>query len=213
MQAAGQYGGAASYDSTLSKLLPAWGIDFSTKKMIADPVFATQVQRDADVQSDPTILSITSEGINKEDTLGAAVSDLLMPFAGAFIGKPAEGLKEDVLVKSSTQAGLVDTALLQAGGDAIRKGLKSANTAYPIAIRLSGKFKTAFPDGKPENKSAAEPSLVRRLRPQQRRLSSKKPKRREWSFWSVILISPTTRSPVGLSRSWPKWSLSPLTAT
>jgi ABC-type uncharacterized transport system involved in gliding motility auxiliary subunit len=158
IQAAGQYGGAASYDSTLSKLLPAWGIDFSTKKIIADPVFATQVQRDNDVQSDPTILSITSEGINKDDTLGAAVSDLLMPFAGAFIGKPAEGLKEDVLVKSSTQAGLVDTALLQAGADEIRKELKSANMAYPIAIRLSGKFKTAFPEGKPENKSAAEPS-------------------------------------------------------
>jgi ABC-type uncharacterized transport system involved in gliding motility auxiliary subunit len=158
VQTAGQYGGAASYDSTLSKLLPAWGIDFSTKKLIADPLFATQVQRDNDVQSDPTILSITSEGINKEDALGAAVSDLLMPFAGAFIGKPAEGLKEDVLVKSSTQAGLVDTALLQAGADEIRKELKSANTSYPIAIRLSGKFKTAFPEGKPENKSAAEPS-------------------------------------------------------
>src|ERR1700733_11024894 len=158
VQTAGQSGGAASYDSTLSKLLPAWGFDFSTKKLIADPLFATQVQRDTDVQSDPTILSITSEGINKDDALGAAVSDLLMPFAGAFIGKPAEGLKEDVLVKSSTQAGLVDTALLQAGGDAIRKDLKSANTAYPIAIRLSGKFKTAFPEGKPENKSAAEPS-------------------------------------------------------
>jgi gliding motility-associatede transport system auxiliary component len=158
VQTAGQYGGAASYDSTLSKLLPAWGIDFSTKKLIADPVFATQVQRDNDVQSDPTILSVTSEGINKEDALGAAVSDLLMPFAGAFIGKPADGLKEDILVKSSTEAGLVDTALLQAGADAIRKDLKSANTAYPIAIRLSGKFKTAFPEGKPENKNAAEPS-------------------------------------------------------
>jgi ABC-type uncharacterized transport system involved in gliding motility auxiliary subunit len=158
VQSAGQYGGAASYDSTLSKLLPAWGFDFSTTKLIADPVFATQVQRDNDVESDPTILSITSEGINKEDALGAAVSDLLMPFAGAFIGKPVEGLKEDVLVKSSTQAGLIDTALLQAGADAVRKELKSANTAYPIAIRLSGKFKTAFPEGKPENKSTAEPS-------------------------------------------------------
>jgi ABC-type uncharacterized transport system involved in gliding motility auxiliary subunit len=158
VQTAGQYGGAASYDSTLSKLLPAWGFDFSTTKLIADPVFATQIQRDNDVESDPTILSITSEGINKEDALGAAVSDLLMPFAGAFIGKPVEGLKEDVLVKSSTQAGLVDTAVLQAGADAVRKELKSANTAYPIAIRLSGKFKTAFPEGKPENRSAAEPS-------------------------------------------------------
>jgi ABC-type uncharacterized transport system involved in gliding motility auxiliary subunit len=158
VQTAGRYGGGAGYDSTLSKLLPAWGIDFSVKTLIADPVFATQVQRDNDVQADPTILSVTSEGINKEDALGAAVSDLLMPFAGAFVGKPVEGLKEDVLVKSSNQAGLIDVSLLEAGPDAVRKQLKSANTAYPIAIRLSGKFKTAFPDGKPENKSAAEPS-------------------------------------------------------
>ena len=158
VQTAGQSGGGAGYDSTLSKLLPAWGIDFSVKKLIADPTFATQVQRENDVQSDPTILSVTSDGINKEDALGAAVSDLLMPFVGAFIGKPAEGLKEDVLVKSSNQAGLVDVSLLEAGPDAIRKQLKSANIAYPIAIRLSGKFKTAFPEGKPDEKSSAKPS-------------------------------------------------------
>ena len=157
-QTVGQYGGGAGYDSTLSKLLPAWGIDFSEKKLIADPTFATQVQRENDVQSDPTILSLTSEGINKEDALGAAVSDLLMPFAGALTGKPAEGLKEDVLVKSSTQAGLIDVSLMQAGPDVIRKELKRANAAYPIAIRLSGKFKTAFPDGKPESKPSAEPT-------------------------------------------------------
>jgi ABC-type uncharacterized transport system involved in gliding motility auxiliary subunit len=158
VQSAGQYGGGAGYDSTLSKLLPAWGIDYSVKKLIADPTFATQVQRENDVQSDPTILSVSSDGINKEDALGAAVSDLLMPFAGALTGKPAEGLKEDVLVKSSTQAGLVDVSLLQAGPDAIRKELKSANTAYPIAVRLTGKFKTAFPEGKPESKPSAEPT-------------------------------------------------------
>jgi ABC-type uncharacterized transport system involved in gliding motility auxiliary subunit len=157
-QTAGPYGGGAGFSSTLDKLLPAWGVDFSVTKMIADLTFATQVQRDSDVQSDPTILSITSEGINKEDALGAAVSDLLMPFTGAFTGKPTEGLKEDVLVKSSTQAGLVDVSLMEAGPDAIRKGLKSDQTAYPIAIRLSGKFKTAFPDGKPETKGSATPS-------------------------------------------------------
>jgi ABC-type uncharacterized transport system involved in gliding motility auxiliary subunit len=157
-QTAGPYGGRAGFSSTLDKLLPAWGIDFSVTKMIADLTFATQVQRDSDVQSDPTILSITSEGINKEDALGAAVSDLLMPFTGAFTGKPTEGLKEDVLVKSSAQAGLVDLSLMEAGPDAIRKGLKTDQTAYPVAIRLSGKFKTAFPDGKPETKGSATPS-------------------------------------------------------
>jgi ABC-type uncharacterized transport system involved in gliding motility auxiliary subunit len=156
-QTAGPYGSNAGYESTLSKLLPAWGLDFPVKQMIVDPAFATQVQRENDVQSDPTILSITSEGINKGDALGAAISDLLMPFAGAFTGKPAEGLKEEILVKSSNQAGLVDTSLMQAGPDAIRKQFKSANTAYPIAIRLSGKFKTAFEHGKPENKEPATP--------------------------------------------------------
>ena len=157
-QTAGPYGGAAGYDSTLAKLLPAWGIQFSETKVLSDPAFATQVQRDNDVQSDPTILSITSEGINKQDALGAAINDLLLPFAGVFTGKPADGLKEDVLIKSTNQAGLVDTAILQAGADAARRESKGDNTSYPIAIRLSGKFKTAFPNGKPEPKSSPEPS-------------------------------------------------------
>jgi ABC-type uncharacterized transport system involved in gliding motility auxiliary subunit len=157
-QTAGPYGGAAGYDSTLAKLLPAWGIQFSVTKVVADPLFATQVQRENDVQSDPTILSVTSDGINKQDALGAAINDLLLPFAGAFTGTPADGLKEDVLVKSTNQAGLVDTSILQEGADAVRKQLKSANTSYPIAIRLSGKFKTAFPNGKPEPKGSPEPS-------------------------------------------------------
>jgi ABC-type uncharacterized transport system involved in gliding motility auxiliary subunit len=157
-QMAGPYGGAGGFSSTLSKLLPAWGIDFPTEKLIVDPNFATQIQRQNDVVTDPTILSITGDGINKQDVLGAALSDLLMPFAGAFNSKPVDGLKADVLVHSTKEAGLVETALLQAGPDAVRKALKSANIEYPIAIRLTGKFKTAFPNGKPEEKSAEKPS-------------------------------------------------------
>src|SRR6516164_4955545 len=146
---AGPYAASGQYSSTLSKLLPAWGIQFSETKAIADPLFATQIQREGNVQSDPTILSVTSEGINKEDALGAAIDDLLFPFAGAFTGKPAEGLKEDILVKSTKQAGLIDTSLLEAGGDQVRRALKADHVSYPIAIRLSGKFKTAFPQGAP----------------------------------------------------------------
>jgi ABC-type uncharacterized transport system involved in gliding motility auxiliary subunit len=37
------------------------------------------------------------------------------------------------------------------GGDQIQKDFKSSGTSYPLAIRLSGKFKTAFPDGKPRD--------------------------------------------------------------
>jgi gliding motility-associatede transport system auxiliary component len=148
-RSSGPYGGSGKYSSTLSKLLPAWGIQFSENKVVGDPLFATQIQRESEVQSDPTILSVTSDGINKEDALGAAINDLLFPFAGAFTGKPADGLKEDILVKTTLQAGLVDATLSEAGGEEVRRALKSDNTSYPIAIRLTGKFKTAFPQGAP----------------------------------------------------------------
>jgi ABC-type uncharacterized transport system involved in gliding motility auxiliary subunit len=157
-RSSGPYGGSGKYNSTLSKLLPAWGVQFSETKVVADPLFATQIQRENDVQSDPTIISVTSDGINKEEALGAAINDLLFPFAGTFTGKPIDGLKEDILVKSTTQAGLVDTALLEAGGDAVRRALKSDKTSYPIAIRLSGRFKTAFPQGAPQSKDQTDPS-------------------------------------------------------
>jgi len=85
----------------------------------------------------------------------------LLPFAGAFTGKPVEGLKEDILVRSTKRAGLIDTALLEAGSDQIRKKLKADHISYPIAIRLSGKFKTAFPQGAPpvsKDEADASPS-------------------------------------------------------
>jgi ABC-type uncharacterized transport system involved in gliding motility auxiliary subunit len=160
-RSAGPYGASGKSSSTLSKLLPAWGIQFSEAKALADPLFATQIQRENSVQSDPTILSVTADGINKEDALGAAINDLLLPFAGVFTGKPIDSLREDILIKSSRQAGLVDTTLLEAGGDEVRRSLKSENTSYPIAVRLSGKFKTAFPEGAPQAKdqSPANPEV------------------------------------------------------
>jgi ABC-type uncharacterized transport system involved in gliding motility auxiliary subunit len=159
-RSSGPYGGSGKYSSTLSKLLPAWGIQFSETKVVGDPLFATQIQHENEVQSDPAILTITTDGINREDALGAAINDLLLPFAGAFTGKPADGLKEDILVKSTRQAGLVESSLAEAGGDEIRRALKNDNTSYPIAIRLTGKFKTAFPQGPPLSTKtpAANPS-------------------------------------------------------
>ena len=156
-QMAAQFGGGPT-SSTLPKLLPAWGIQFSSDKVLADPIYATKIQRQESVQSDPTVLSLTAEAINQNDALGASINDLLIPFAGVFSGTPANGLKEDVLVRSSTQAGLVGAMAVQMGGDAVRKELKSGNTAYPIAIRLSGKFKTAFPQGKPAASPSPSPS-------------------------------------------------------
>ena len=147
------------YSATLDKLLKAWGIDFTANKIVADPNLATRIQRqNSSVESDMTVLSVTGDSINKSDPLGASTSDLLLPFAGAFQGTPATGLKEEVLVSSSKQAGLVDAGSVMMGADAVRKLYKPGNTALPLVIRLTGKFKTAFPQGKPAAAPSPSPS-------------------------------------------------------
>ena len=148
-----------SFSSSLDKLLPAWGLKFTDREVVGDPVFATQVQRESGSTSDPTVLSITADGLNKTDPLGAVTNDLLIPFAGAFTGTPAVGLKEEVLVTTSKQAGLVDIMTAQMGADAVRKELKAHNGQFALAVRLTGRFKTAFASGPPtgSEKEQAKP--------------------------------------------------------
>ena len=151
-QMSGQAGmmGGEGFSASLEKLLKAWGINFTSNQVVADPAFATKIQRESNVvQSDPSVLSLTADAINRSDPLGAASTDVLFPFAGAFLGTPAAGLKEEVLISSSEQSSLIDAVTVQMGSDAVRKALKPAHTRYPLAVRLTGKFKTAFPNGKP----------------------------------------------------------------
>lgn len=150
-----------TYSANLDKLLKAWGLTFTANQVVADPSLATKIQRQNNsVDSDITVLSISGDNINKSDPLGASTTDLLLPFTGAFSGTPASGLKEEVLVSSSPQAGLVDASTVMMGGDGARKFYKPGNTALPLAIRLSGKFTTAFPNGKPAVAPTPTPTPV-----------------------------------------------------
>ena len=157
-QLSGQAGmmGGQTFSSNLDKLLPAWGLKF-TDQIVGDPAFATQVQAEGGPKSDPTVLSITADGMNRKDPLGAVSNDLLLPFAGAFTGTPAAGLKEVTLVSTSKQAGLVDVMTAQMGSDAVRKQLKSHPGQFSLAVRLTGRFKTAFPDGRPAPSEKEQP--------------------------------------------------------
>src|SRR6266571_2584722 len=80
----------------------------------------------------------------------ARLGSLLMPFAGVFTGKPVEGLSETVLMKTSAYSQLVDSFSAMTQGEAAVSGFAPSGTEYPLAVRLSGKFGTAFPEGPPK---------------------------------------------------------------
>jgi len=139
--------------SSMEKLLKTWGISFDTTKVVADLNFKMKVGgRNNQPQDAPAFLSVTTEGINNDDIVTSQIDNIWLPFSGAFSGTPVQGLKETVLLKSTTQSQLVDGFMANLSGENIIKEFKPSGTAYALAIRLTGKFKTAFPNGKPEEK-------------------------------------------------------------
>lgn len=143
--------------SSLDKLLKAWGISFDTGKVVADMNFKMQVGgRNGQPQDAPAFLSVTPEGINKDDIITSQIDNIWLPFAGAFTGTPVAGLKETVLLKSTTDSELVDGFTANLSGENVIKQFKPSGISYALAIRLAGKFKTAFPNGKPEDKKEDE---------------------------------------------------------
>jgi ABC-type uncharacterized transport system involved in gliding motility auxiliary subunit len=141
--------------SNLEKLLKAWGITFETTKVVADMNSARKlvVRQGAQPEIVPTLLFVTDTGISKDDVVANQIDEVLLPFAGVFTGTPASGLKQTVLLKTSKNSQLVEPFMAQMSPSKIVDDFKASDTSYALAVRLEGKFKTAFPDGKPEAKS------------------------------------------------------------
>jgi hypothetical protein len=78
------------------------------------------------------------------------VGTMLMPFASVFTGKPAGGLTETVLAQTSPNSMLVDLIIATLSGEPSTRGFQPSGSPYTLALRLTGKFKTAFPEGKPK---------------------------------------------------------------
>jgi len=73
-----------SANSSLEKLLKAWGIQFDTTKVAADMNFATRFQRNNRQETAPAVLSLNQAGISKGDIVTEQLDSLLIPFCGTF---------------------------------------------------------------------------------------------------------------------------------
>ena len=149
---------SASAGSTLEKLLGAWGLEFDQNKVATDLNFITRINRGGRAEAAPAVLSMTKEGLNPDDVITAQTDNLLIPFSGAFTGTPAEGLEQTVLIKTTEKSQLVERFMAEFSGEQTVKDFVSSGKEHALAVRLTGKFKTAFPDGKPEDAAAASDS-------------------------------------------------------
>jgi ABC-type uncharacterized transport system involved in gliding motility auxiliary subunit len=139
--------------SSLDKLLKSWGLQYDTSKVVADRTLTIKFGDDGDTsQQRPVWLALTPEEINSNDVATAELENIWYFSGGAFTGTPVPGLTETVLLKSTTDSQLVDGMLANFSGENILKDFKPSGTQYALAVRLTGKFKTAFPGGEPQEK-------------------------------------------------------------
>jgi ABC-type uncharacterized transport system involved in gliding motility auxiliary subunit len=143
--------------SSLDKLLKAWGLSFDTSKVVADMNYKMQLAgRNGQPQDAPAVMAVNGTGLNNEDIVTSQIDNVWLPYAGAFTGTPAPGLKETVLLKSTQDSQLVDGFMAHLSGQNVMKEFKRSGTEYALAVRLTGKFKTAFPNGAPEDRKDAD---------------------------------------------------------
>jgi ABC-type uncharacterized transport system involved in gliding motility auxiliary subunit len=142
--------------SSLPKLLKAWGLEFDTSKIVADREFTRQLNFGRGPQWAPAYMWVNKKGINQDDAIFSQTDNLLLPFVGAFTGKPADGLKMEPVLKSTADAQLVDGLTADLNGNKTMDDFAASGVVYNLAVRLTGKFKTAFPDGKPAEAKAPD---------------------------------------------------------
>ena len=139
-------GGTAAGQSTFYRLLKQWGLGMEMGKVVADLTYASG----AGPRILPTLLTLPQDALNKDDVATSQTGTLLVPFGSVFTGKPAAGLTQTVLAQTSPNAMLVDLIIATLSGEPSTRGFQPSGSPYPLAIRLNGKFKTAFPEGKPK---------------------------------------------------------------
>ena len=143
--------------SNLERLLPAWGFGFDPAQVVADMTYLATVQgQGGRPQRQPAVLALNGEAINRDDVVTSQIDNLTMIFAGTFIGEPVEGLTREVLVHTSEDSQLVQGFMAQMSGEQIIKEFKAGEKELPLAMRLTGNFKSAFPEGAPGSEPAEE---------------------------------------------------------
>ncbi len=152
--------------STLPTLLSAWGVNFESGLVLADPPLATKLGGD---RLGLAVLTLGKDSMPQEDdVITKDLGSVTFFLPGAFTKTGAAGITANTLIKSTTQAGFVDAAKASQLDPSLARTLKSNGTAYDLVTHLSGTFKTAFPDGKPKpttegtaNKDATTPVYLK----------------------------------------------------
>ena len=148
----GQPGNMINTSSDLPSLFKAWGISYQKDMVLTDMNYKGNLQG----RLMPTALQLPGKAINQEDRVTSGLQSFTLINAGALNIESKEGLNVITLASSSEASELIDTA----AADKLRReplvNFTASGKKQVLGVRIAGKFKTAFPDGKPAAPAASK---------------------------------------------------------
>jgi len=154
---AAMFGGPQpNVSSDLPVLLKAYGIGYKPTAIVGDLLNATKVQTaQGTISSYPVWISLDRQDFNSKALPTAQLKSLMFIESGYLMDQHPSGVIFTPLVWTSDQTGDVQAVALQfAQPDEITRQIVPSGKKT-IAAVVTGKFKTAFPDGPPADLSAA----------------------------------------------------------
>ncbi len=151
----GQPGGMINTSSDLKELLKTWGVGYKKDLVVADMNYRGMLQG----RNNPTALQLPAAAINRDDRITSGLNSLVMITAGSFTTDKREGLTASILASSSEESSMID--ITDAEKARSPQGLTSFTASgrkQILGLQLTGKFKTAFPNGKPAAPAAGKES-------------------------------------------------------
>jgi len=150
--------GAAAFDAQLAsevdELLKAWGVELRPSVAAGDRALALSVRDGKGIPVKfPPFIELGAAQLSRSDIVTQSSNKVTMLLPGALQvreDKPA-GVTIETLMETTETGGTIDTMrfLPQPDPVAINESFASGNTKIPLAVRISGTIRTAFPDGPP----------------------------------------------------------------
>lgn len=148
----GQPGGVINTSSDLPNLLKTWGIGYKKDMVVADMSYRGTLQG----RQNPTALQLPADAINQDYRITTGLNSLTVVTSGSFTIDKRDGIESTILAQSSEASDMIDIADAEkARSPQGLTNFTASGRRQILGLTLTGKFKTAFPGGKP--KKAASP--------------------------------------------------------
>jgi ABC-type uncharacterized transport system involved in gliding motility auxiliary subunit len=154
--------------SSLDKLFEAWGVDYDSSQFVGDRELGLTVAlRQGDQPSQHiAIIGFNRNSMNSQDVVTANLDAINIMTAGALKKKDGADITFEPLIQSSENAMLIPTSRIAFLPDSrsLLDGFQASGERYAIAARVTGRLKSAFPNGAPasegEDAKDAAPGLT-----------------------------------------------------